>query len=296
VGAWTDAYPLTVPELRAEHTHFFFIDKHPLHQESKMRLTEAAIFEELVRKSGGAVGPAVHLGDRWEAPLRGGTSRLVYYLNTLDTDLVRDPPAWLPTVRTLFVAGFNPCPELVRALPNLRCAISTYMCKYAPPGQLSPWYRALPEGTAWRPMTQPDLEDGVWVHHLWVKDDIDKYPLTEMPSVWFASEEEEEEEAHRNETGLPLQEWVDIESRRQKGVRLSKREQRWILNQRDTTLLTARSVIDALSTHPCLLCNFHFMLAYAWRTKALLSEARELNNALACEPCKRRNNELFDAM
>ena len=165
-----------------------------------MRLTEAAIIEELVRKSGGAVGPAVHLGDRWEAPLRGGTSRLVYYLNTLDTDLVRDPPAWLPTVRTLFVAGFNPCPELVRALPNLRCAISTYMCKYAPPGQLSPWYRALPEGTAWRPLMQPDfvwprgIEHGVWYHHLWVNADKDKYPITEMPNVWYVSDEEEEEE------------------------------------------------------------------------------------------------------
>lgn len=126
-------------------------------------------------------------------------------------------------------------------------------------------------------MTQPDPEDGVWVRHLWVKDDKDKYQRTEM-------------------TGLPLQKWVDIESRRQKSVRLSKREQRWILNQRDTTLLTARAVIEALSTHPCLLCNLHFMLAYAWRTKALLSEARELNSALACEPCKRRNNELFDAI
>ena len=86
VGAWTDAYPLTVPELRAEHTHFFFIEKEPLHPDGKsVNLSEAAIIEELVRKSGGAVGRAVHLGDRWEAPLRGGTSRLVYYLNTLDT-------------------------------------------------------------------------------------------------------------------------------------------------------------------------------------------------------------------
>lgn len=32
VGAWTDAFPLTVPELRAEHTHFVFIDKEPGHQ------------------------------------------------------------------------------------------------------------------------------------------------------------------------------------------------------------------------------------------------------------------------
>lgn len=193
VGAWTDAYPLTVPELRAEHTHFFFIDKEPLHPDGKGRLSEAAIIDLLARKSGGAVGPAVHLGDRWEAPLRGGTSRLVYFLNTLDTDLVRYPPAWLPTVRTLFVAGFSPCPELVRALPNLRCAISTYMCKYETTGETSPWFRALPEGTAWLPMTQPDLEDGVWVHHLWEKDDKDKYPLTEMPSVWYVSDGEEEE-------------------------------------------------------------------------------------------------------
>ena len=190
VGAWTDAYPLTVPELRAEHTHFFFIDKEPLHPEGK-RLSEAAIIDLLARNSGGAVGPAVHLGDRWEAPLRGGSSRLVYLLNTLDTDLVRDSPAWLPTVRTLFVAGFNPCPELVRALPNLRCAVSTYMCKYEITGETSPWFRALPEGTTWLPMTQPDLEDGVWFHHLWDKDDKDKYPLTEMPSVWCVSDDDD---------------------------------------------------------------------------------------------------------
>jgi len=61
--------------------HFFFIEKEPLHPDGKsVNLSEAAIVDELARKSGGAVGRAVHLGDRWEAPLRGGTSRLVYFL------------------------------------------------------------------------------------------------------------------------------------------------------------------------------------------------------------------------
>jgi 2OG-Fe(II) oxygenase superfamily len=194
VGAWTDAYPLTVPELRAEHTHFIFIDKEPLHPDNKVvSRTEAEIIDELTRSSGGVVGPATHLGDGWEAPLRGGKSLLVYYLNTLDTDIVRNAPAWLASVRTLYVAGFNPCPELVRALPNLKCAISTYMCKYEATGGTSPWFCALPEGTKWVPMTQPDLEDGVWYHYLWVPEDRDKYPLTEMPSVWCESSDDEEE-------------------------------------------------------------------------------------------------------
>ena len=43
-------------------------------------------------------------------------------------------------------------------------------------------------------MTQPDLEDGVWFHHLWDKDDKDKYPLTEMPSVWCVSDDDDDEE------------------------------------------------------------------------------------------------------
>jgi hypothetical protein len=52
-----------------------------------------------------------------------------------------------PARARFFVAGFNPYPELVRALPNLGSAISTYMCKYEPtgrrrsPGETSPWFK-----------------------------------------------------------------------------------------------------------------------------------------------------------
>ena len=146
-----------MPALRAELTHFILIDKQPLHDDGMTPRTEEQLLLELVACAAGAAGYGFpeRRGDHWSCPLRGGGT-LLYFFNVRDAEVATHPTlaAWLPDVRTLYVAGFNPCVELVRALPSLKRAWSTYMCR-APGGEEADWFRTLPAAAQWAEATAP---------------------------------------------------------------------------------------------------------------------------------------------
>ena len=133
VGAYTDAFPLTVPEFRKNHTHFIFVDKQPMHDDCMGARTEQELMVELATRASGALvhywrDDASHC---WRGTLLGGAT-FVYAFNTRD-DEMRPHPALAPLlldVTTLYVQGFTPHVSIVSALPRLRTVYATHLCRW----------------------------------------------------------------------------------------------------------------------------------------------------------------------
>jgi len=202
VGAYIDAFPLTVPAFRTEHTHFIYVDKQPKHDDAMAVRTEEQLLASLLSNAGG--GAPERFDDHWRCQLRNGAT-LLYYFNVLDREMAAHPTLakWLPSVRTLFAAGYTPC---VLPLPSLETVVCTYMCKYNRFGELETCFAALPSTVRWVPMTQTELVNGRWEHVCWRERDRARYPISDLPSYnfmkhteWVDEEEDEDEEDEEDE-------------------------------------------------------------------------------------------------
>ena len=136
IGALTDAFPLMATALRAEHTHFLFVDQQPLHDARMQLRTEQEIMDELVHVSCGALGPPVRddAARCWRCTVRGGAT-LLYFFNPLDSEVATHATLapLLPDVTTLYVQGFVPCKEVHMLLPRLRTVYVTVWCRGGQP-------------------------------------------------------------------------------------------------------------------------------------------------------------------
>ena len=137
VGAGWDTYPLTVPALRAAHTHMVYVDGQPASGYYSQHVTTIDdLLRRLVKDGGkycfaaGADAVFMQAADAsWQAPLKDGCT-LKYFVNTLDTQIAHHAglSALLPLVTTLFMAGYGPRRGLEALLPSLERVYLTTGC------------------------------------------------------------------------------------------------------------------------------------------------------------------------
>ena len=132
VGAGTDTFPLTCPDLRQRFSRILYTDKLP--KPGRTSPTTARSVEEtlatLCRRGGRYAKLAP---DSFTVQPDGGYAAqlsdectFVYYFNC---DLVsRVSHDLLKDVTTIYIHGFSPSPTLLNSLPNVRLAYATKCC------------------------------------------------------------------------------------------------------------------------------------------------------------------------
>ena len=140
IGAYTDAFPITVPMLRHSVNNFIFVEKQPYYGDGMCRtLTEGMMMKELLTCACGALDESTlkQCDDHWTCKIRDGGT-LMYFFNTRDDELTNRPALvnLLPTVKTLYIQGFTPCADVLDHLPDLTHIYSAYLSRWVDPRPL----------------------------------------------------------------------------------------------------------------------------------------------------------------
>lgn len=131
VGARTDAFPLTCPELRKRFSRIVYTDRPPKSGHTSPTTRNA---KEILAKLCDQGGRYANLApDSFVVQPDGGYAAtlldecmFVYYINC---DLVsRLPNDLLNDVTTIYMDWFTPCPTLLNSLPSLKFVYATKCC------------------------------------------------------------------------------------------------------------------------------------------------------------------------
>lgn len=187
VGAGWDAFPITIKHIREDHDIILYVDALPStpHYSEGQRgylpsLSKQMIIGQLISEGGfdATIGAPVYTPTHVQIPLKDNVM-LNYFFNTKDIDLNQNAEisGLLPSVVTMWQAGFSPDQSVYEMLPNLETIYSTQLCAYN-----------IPVSSQHKIEIVPDIIeylDGEFIFHSDTESDSE--PETDSDSVSYCS-------------------------------------------------------------------------------------------------------------